>query len=95
MNFSDAIKIIGEDVPEKPPGYRVHFERKEGNILVSDYFPEVGEPLLRTEEHAWRLAEAFAESTVAHRTPRCVNIYVVDSQFSPVPGYKSKFIKNR
>jgi len=77
----------------KPRGYMVAFELREGGILTSDYFPDKkkGEKLIETEEEAWALAYRFAAATVGH----CVNLYVVDQDYSPVPGYDTKRINNR
>lgn len=76
---------------KKQPGYMVSFEVKHGAILSSDHFPDkhAGEPLIRTEEHAWKLAQQFADST----DESYVNIYVIDSSFNPVPGYIKKMIR--
>lgn len=88
MKMQDALEIINK----KPAtGYRVHFERIEGKFLRTDYFPDRGEDLIATEEEAWQLAHKFAEKTLGE----CVNLYVVDAGFSPVPGYSDKKIKNR
>lgn len=89
MKLKDAKRIIFEGM--KPRGYRVHFERVEGRILASDYFPERGEPLIEHEEEAWTLAMQFAAATVGNK----VNIYVVDERWSPVPGYEKRKINNR
>ena len=55
MLMHEAMSVIF-DKP-KPIGYMVSFERKEGSILASDHFPDKhrGEPLIPTEEEAWRL----------------------------------------
>jgi hypothetical protein len=89
MRLLDALSTICGTM--RPSGYRVHFERVEGRILASDYFPGEGEATLKEEETAWALARAFAERTKGV----CVNIYVVDDRFVPVPGYQQKMIENR
>lgn len=78
-------------IDSKPSGYYVCFERVDGNFLKGDTFPARDEPLIETEEEAWELARKFAQKTV----DKCVNIYVVDSNFRPVKGYESKKITNR
>lgn len=86
MKMQDAMKIIN-----KSDGFMVHFEKIEGSVLCSDYFPEKnsGEKLIETEYLAWQLAEKFANKTDSI----IVNIYVVDSNFIPVEGYNSKILK--
>lgn len=70
----------------------VHFERRSGGLLHSDYFPELhdGEPLIPTEKKAWELADRFAKAT---KPTEIVNIYVVDDTFSPVDHYNDNIIR--
>lgn len=85
MKMKEAMAII--DAKEK--GFMVHFEKVEGGILGSDYFPDknTGEDLIKTEGEAWELARRFANAT----SPKeYVNIYVVDNKFYPVSGYERK-----
>lgn len=90
MKYEEAVGIINK---EEVKGFMVSFERKNGNILTSDHFPDkhAGEELIATEEMAWNLACQFAQKTVGE----CVNIYVIDATFSPVKDYKGKKIPNR
>jgi len=88
--MSEALRIIND---HQNKGYMVSFERKRDGFLDSHVFPEklAGEELIKTEEEAWDLARQFADATKG----RCVNIYVVDNNFSPVAGYENKKIINR
>lgn len=90
MKFEEAMKIINKKESE---GFMVSFEHKDGIILRSDHFPDkhAGEKLIETETEAWILANKFAEATKG----KCINIYVVDSNFLPVKEYKLKEIVNR
>ena len=90
MKYNDALRIIEEGFNE---GFMVSFEWTEGGLLRSDHFPDkhAGEKLIGTEATAWALARKFARKT----TGRCVNIYVVKSDFSPVKNYKLGYITNR
>ena len=89
MKLKEAMEIIGN----KPKGFMVHFEKVQGSILASDYFPDKhgGEALIKTELEAWELAERFAEVTFG----KCIDIYVIDHTFSPVKDYALKKIINR
>jgi hypothetical protein len=87
MKLAEAMAVIAG----KPQGYRVHFERVDGGLLISDYFPDRDEPLIPTEGEAWGLAERFAKNTAGV----CVNLYVVDEQWRPVRDYQSRKIANR
>lgn len=91
MRTIEALRIIADG--ERPKGYMVHWERKDGNILTSDYFPDKhgGEELIQSEDEAWRLAQKLAAATVG----RFVNVYVVDDKFSPVSSYRERMIENR
>jgi hypothetical protein len=89
MKMSEAMEIIGSN----ESGFMVSYEHVEGCFLASGYFPDKhsGEPLIPTLEEAWALARAFAAKTYG----KYVNIYVIDSHFVPVPGYKDGYITNR
>lgn len=70
-------------------GYRVHFERRERSMLISDYFPERDEDPIPDEEQAWALAEAFADADPRGST--YVNIYVISAaDWTPVPDYNNR-----
>ncbi len=89
MKRAEAAAIInGED---KPPGYRVCFNVRDGICLRGDFFPDRDEPPIPNEEEAWRLARAFADKTRG----KCVDIYVITADWRPVAGYQSKEIDNR
>lgn len=90
MKIHEAMEIIEG---KAKMGYMVGFERAIGGMLITDRFPEKdsGETLIETEALAWELAEKFALKTKG----KCVNIYVIDSTYHPVVGYKEKMIKNR
>ena len=64
------------------------YEEREGYLLASKHFPDGGEPLIETEEDAWKLAAGFAKVDPY----RYVNIYVVDEHWSPVPEYKERLL---
>ena len=87
MRLSTALEIINNPMP----GFMVSFERRQGGMLYSDYFPQAGEDLIATELEAWELARRFAAKTVG----TYVNIYVVKSDFVPVNGYMDRLIENR
>ena len=90
MKEAKAIITNGlkEKVKKEKMGFRVHFEKKEGHILASGYFPDKGEPLIKTEDKAWELAHKFAKAT---SEKEYVNIYVINGvNFVPVGGYASK-----
>ena len=89
MKMSVANKIIEQGPSLK--GYRVSFEKKEGALLFSDYFPEEDELMIPTEDEAWEIAQKFAEKS--HGT--YVNIYITDQDYNPVKGYQTKRIRNR
>ena len=75
-------------------GFIVRFERIDGIMLRSDFFPNIriGELPIATEEDAWKQAERFAAKTKG----RCVNIYVANSEDTkPVPNYQKRRIENR
>jgi len=74
-------------------GFMVSLEWKKGGMLHSDHFPDkhAGEDLIITEKEAWMLAAEFAKKAVG----KAVNIYVINADFTPVTGYREKYIANR
>jgi hypothetical protein len=90
MKFEKAMAII--NTKRQPKGYMVHFEKVNGSILVSDYFPDkhAEEPLIKTEFEAWTLAQKFANAT---EPKEYINIYVINEKFEPVNGYFEKTIR--
>ena len=89
MKIEEAKSIINK---VEGNGYMVTFERAEKGLLYSDHFPDkhAGEELIPTRGEAWTMAAQFAENTKG----KYVNIYVVDSGFMPVNGYKDNIILN-
>jgi len=90
MKIQEAMDII----EKKESGFMIHFERRKGSILSSDYFPDkhLGEELISTENEAWELADRFARAT---KPEEIINIYVIDQNFNPVNNYDSKSIRRR
>jgi hypothetical protein len=90
MLMREALEIIADKPSD---GFMVSFEKTGGGMLAAGYFPDkhAGETLIATEEEAWELARKFSAKTYGSY----VNIYVVDSTFSPVKNYKDNYIVNR
>jgi hypothetical protein len=87
MKLKEALDLIEADKK-----FRVHFEWIKGTTLHGDYFPDNNEDPLVTEEEAWELAKKFARATKG----QTCNIYVIDAiNYTPVPNYETKKIKNR
>ena len=95
MKMEEALKIINSGGRAKPikPGFMVHFEKLDGLVATTDYFPDsrAGEELIPDEKAAWSIASDFARNTFNIY----VNIYVVTSDFMPVDNYKERKIINR
>lgn len=89
MRRAAVLDIIQRGI--QPAGYRVSFDRVDGKFLVGGWFPERDEPLIETEALAWAWAIQFAAKTFG----RYVNIYVIDDNWVPVPGYEARLIENR
>lgn len=84
MKMADVETIINGK------GFMVCFEWKIGSILATDHFPENTEPLIPTEEEAWKMAAKFAEKMRG----KVVNVYVVKDDYTPVDNYREKLIEN-
>jgi hypothetical protein len=82
MKLAEAKRLMREAA-----GYRVSFERREGGLLVSDFFPDRDEPTIPSLDEAWKLATEFAAVDPSHY----VNVYViVGHDWTPVEGYQSR-----
>lgn len=79
--------ILNAKPKKKKLGFRVNFSIKDGHILKGDHFPERDEPMIKTEQQAWKLATEFA-----HAHPNAVDIYVVNQDWLPVQGYNQKIL---
>lgn len=79
------MKIIeARDLMRRQGGYRVHFEKRGGGLLSSDFFPDRDEPGIVDRLDAWKLAEQWAVVD----PDVYVNIYVIYAHdFTPVDGY--------
>lgn len=79
MRMLDAKNIM-----RATAGYRIHFEKRDGGLLMSDYFPESDEPPIADIDDAWNVAEQWA----AVDPERFVNVYVVHAlDWTPVHDY--------
>jgi len=92
MKF-DLVKKMIED-SKTPPKYLVYFEKREGNFLRGDSFPEKNDTpsSFDTEDEAWEWAEKFAALDLFGK--KYVNIYVVYENFMPVPNYNDKILNS-
>lgn len=84
-----------EGMKDRKKGYKLSFDKYVGRGLTEpDYYPEEGVLMkgqkAMSEEEAWKEADKFAKRTDSY----CVNIMIVDENYSPVFGWKSRIIKN-
>lgn len=91
MELKEAMKRIGAGWVARPKGFRVRFERRQGETWVPDAFPSEGEALLTSDVMAWELARRFAEAT-RKGTPGeaegdIAGITVVDEKGRPMMFY--------
>jgi hypothetical protein len=97
MDLKEAMQMIGKGWIQRPKGFRVRFERRQGEQWVSDSFPSEGETLLTSDVMAWELARRFAEATRKGATSEAegaiTSITVVDDKGSPVTFYGTNAIR--
>ena len=80
MKILHAKKLMQQNA-----GYRVHFEKREGGMLASDFFPDRDEPPIIDLEDAWKLAEGWSKVDANIY----VNVYVTNALDScPVENYQ-------
>ena len=91
MKIADALKLIDDNWVEKPKGFRVCMQRREGSEWVLDYSPGEGAAPLDSDVTTWRLAWKLAESKPVNKdTPRegdLVNLFVVDQDNNQIEYY--------
>jgi len=91
MDLKEAMKMIGAGWIQRPKGFRVRFERRQGDEWVTDSFPSEGEPLFTSDVMAWELARRFAEAARKAATGEAdgeiSSITVVDDKGQPVTFY--------
>lgn len=93
MTLREVIDVIHK----VPRGFMVAFDVCDGRYVHCGYFPYDPpsnmpgriEPLIPCEEIAWAWARLFAE----YAPPEVRNIYVVNHQYKPVPGYDKKRLR--
>lgn len=66
MKFEDVKKIVeraNTQEPAKEPGFRVHFDVREGGMVRSDYFPDQTEAPIKSLEIAQHWQVRFFNSS--------------------------------
>jgi hypothetical protein len=97
MELKEAMQMIGAGWIQRPKGFRVRFERRQGEKWLSDFFPSETETLLSSDVMAWELARRFAEATQREAAGEAEgdisDITVVDDKGSPVRFYGTNAIR--
>lgn len=82
MQVKDSMKIVDERWIKKRGGFRVHFQKRVGSEIVTEYCPGEEEKPLESDVVAWRIAWKLAQATGSDdpgiREGEFINIYVVD-----------------
>jgi hypothetical protein len=91
MDIAAGMKIIKEKWITKPLGFRVRFQKKIDDTLVTEYTPDISDNLLDSDVVAWRYAWKLWVSTKSDTADimdgEFVNITVVDDKDNPVKYY--------
>ncbi len=86
MKITELLKIADEKWVRKAKGYRVRFQRREGDSWVVDYMPDLVDPPLLSDVVAWRSAWKLLKSSRPDDN-EFVNLTVVDDRAEPVRYY--------
>lgn len=91
MKLKDSVKIADQGWIRKRKGYRIHFQKREGAKIVTDYCPGEGEKLIDSDVVAWRLAWKLVQATATDGPEigegEIVNVYVVDDRDERIRYY--------
>ena len=91
MKLKESVKIADQGWIRRRKGFRVHFQRREGSEIVTDYSPGEGEKLIDSDVVAWRLAWKLVQATATDGPEigegEMVNVYVVDDMNEPIRYY--------
>ena len=86
MKITELLKIADEKWVRKAKGYRVRFQRREGDNWVVDYMPDLVDPPLLSDVVDWRSAWKLLKSSRPDER-EFVNLTVVDDRAEPVRYY--------
>lgn len=97
MKIDDALKIIDAGWVRKPQGFRVHFQKRVGSEVITDYVPGIDKALLDSDVVAWRLAWKLAQAAKSDSSEEddeaMFNIYVVDDAGNPIRYYATNQVQ--
>ena len=86
MKIKELLEIADEKWVRKAQGYRVRFQKREGDKWVVDYMPGLEEPPLLSDVVAWRSAWKLLKSS-RPGDGEFINLMVVDDRNEPVRYY--------
>ena len=91
MKMNDATSMVEKGWIRKPKGFRVRFQKKIDDEIMTDYAPGIDEKPLESDVVAWRLAWKLAQVQEGgfeeFRDENLFNILVVDDLDNPVNHY--------
>ncbi len=97
MKINEALKVIDAGWVRKPKGFRVHFQKRAGAEIVTDYSPGLDDSPLDSDVVAWRLAWKLAQAAKGDSSEKAdeamFNIYVVDDAGNPIRYYATNQVQ--
>ncbi len=91
MRIKDSVKIVDEGWIRRRKGFRVHFQKREGSEIVTDYCPGKEEKALDSDVVAWRLAWKLVQATATEGPEigegELINVFVVDDMDEQIRYY--------
>ena len=97
MKIGQALKVIDTGWIQKDKGYRVHYQRRIGDDVKTEYTPGLDDTPLDSDVAAWRTAWKLQQATQEENSEfgegKMVNIYVVDDQGKQIRYYKTNDLK--
>jgi hypothetical protein len=97
MKIAELLDVVDKGWVQKPQGFRVHFQQKTDQEIITDYVPGTDDAPLDSDVVAWRIAWKLYQSTQSDHPDfgqgKLINIYVVDDAGNPVKYYANNRYK--
>ncbi len=97
MNIKELLKTVDEGWVQKPKGFRVCYQKRVNDELITEYMPNENENPLESDVVAWRSAWKLHQATQTDgpeiAEDELVNIYVIDDTGKRIKYYATNLFE--